>query len=239
MDLSLPRVALLLALTACSTPQGPPLHEAAAEINLSLYEGLDRLSPGDAFDLKFSFATEYDQTLTVLRDGQCSFLEVGTLQVAGLLPAELQNQLQEAYAEVLTGRDPSLAVIVRDQALDQIYVMGEVRSPGAHTLPRSGEMSFLQALALAGGFDKSTSWLSNVLLVRYDPAQKTQRSWVIDARPQFWSEAESLLLQEHDVVFVPNTRIDQAIININQWVWGLLPVGGGNATRIIAPSAGR
>ena len=226
---------LALTLAACSTPQGPPLHEAAGEINLSLYEGLDRLSPGDAFDLKFSYDTEYDQTLKVLGDGQCSFVGLGTRQVAGLLPSELEAQLQEAYAAVLPGRDPSVAVVVREQALDQVYVMGEVRSPGAHALPRSGEMSFLQALSLAGGFDKSSSWLSNVLLVRYDPATRTQRSWVVDARPQHWGEADALILQEYDVIFVPNTRIDQAIINVNNWVWGILPIGGNNAARLFAP----
>lgn len=226
-------IPLALLLGACSTPQGPPLHEAAAEINLTLYEGLDRLSPGDSFDVKFSYVQEYDQTLKVMVDGQCSFLEVGTLQVAGLLPSELEERLEEAYSAVLTGRDPSLAVVVREQAVDKVYVLGEVLSPGAHALPQNGEMSFVQALAQAGGFDKVTSWLSNVLLVRYDPGTRTQRTWVVDARPEHWHEAETLVLQEYDVIFVPNTRIDQTIININNWVWGLLPIGGNQASSAI------
>jgi len=41
------------------------------------------------------------------------------------------------------------------------------------------------------------------------------------------------VLQEYDVIFVPNTRIDQTIININNWVWGLLPIGGNQATSAI------
>ena len=230
-------IPLALLLGACSTPQGPPLHEAAAEINLTLYEGLDRLSPGDSFDVKFSYVEEYNQSLKVMEDGQCSFLEVGTLQVAGLLPSELEERLEEAYAAVLTGRDPSLAVVVVEQVADRVYVLGEVASPGGHALPRTGEMSFLQALALAGGFDKTTSWLGNVLLVRYDPATRTQRSWVLDARPEHWGQAETVVLQEYDVIFLPNTRIDQTIININNWVWGLLPIGGNQATRYVTPGA--
>lgn len=217
-------LALCLAtLAACSTPQGPPLHELAEQINGTLYQGLDRLSPGDEFDVKFRFAIEYDQSLVVQGDGQCSFLGLGFEQVAGLLPSELQEQLQERYSAMLEGQDASLSVIVTSQAVDRVYVMGEVRSPGARDLPVDRELTFLQALALGGGPDKATSWMSNVLLVRMNPETQRQDSWIIDARQQHWGQAETIILQEYDVIYVPNTRIDQIGIALNQWVWGLLP----------------
>jgi hypothetical protein len=47
---------------------------------------------------------------------------------------------------------------------------------------------------------------------------------MIDARTKWWGDPETIQLQEHDVLYVPNTRIDQAGINLDNWVRRMIPV---------------
>ena len=79
------------------------------------------------------------------------------------------------------------------------------------------------AIGKAGSFSTNTAWLSNTLLVRWDPATQTQRHWVIDARPEHWVGREPLLLQSFDVIYIPNTKIDRVGIWVDNFIRRLLP----------------
>jgi protein involved in polysaccharide export with SLBB domain len=211
------------SIVGCSTPQGPPLYVAAQEINATLYEGLDRLAPGDTLEVKFSYASEFNQSITVQSDGRCSFVGLGPLLAGGLLPEELQDKLQELYGVMLEGRDSTLSVILTLQAPRTVFVMGEVEDPGQITLAAGVELTLLQALAMAGGPEKRTSWLGNALLVRFDPVSKIQSSWVIDIREEHWGRGRTVMLQAYDVLYVPNTRIDDAGLFLDSWIRRMIP----------------
>ncbi|MEO2147154.1 MAG: polysaccharide biosynthesis/export family protein [bacterium] len=213
----------LHVLVGCSTPQGPAMHVIAQEINATLYEGLDRLSPGDSLEIKFSYASEFNQSIKVQSDGRCSFVGLGPLLVGGLLPEELQDKLQELYGAMLEGRDSTLSVIVVQQAAQRVFVMGEVAQPGEVILPVAADLTLLQALAIAGGPNNRTSWLGNTLLVRFDPVSKVQSSWVLDIREEHWGRGDTVLLQAHDVLYVPNTRVDDAGLFLDSWIRRMIP----------------
>ncbi len=215
----------LSALTACSGPQGKALHRLAPEINSYRYSGMDRISPGDVLTLRFqSNPEQWDQELTVQADGNVAFKALDPIKVAGMLPSDLEEQLRSAYSLVIEGGFPELTVGIAAQAPKRIYVMGEVGEPGPLELGPDGHMTFAQAIASAGGFANNTSWLGNTKLIRWDPDTNEQLSWTIDARPKWWGTSETVHLQEYDVIYVPNRRIDRVAINLDNWIRRMIPV---------------
>ena len=139
-----------------------------------------------------------------------------------MLPGQLDEQLTDAYSSVLSGT-ADLTVVVATQAPRQAYVVGEVGAPGPIQLDPDQDLTMLQAMTLAGGPVLATSWLGNMHFVRWDPETQTQRLWVLDARTRWWGSTDAIVLQPDDVIFIPNTRIDRAGIQLDMWVRRMIP----------------
>lgn len=110
--------------------------------------------------------TVYDQAdlsgkFTVDPDGTLTFPLLGRLKAAGLtlrgLEEDLQGRLSDGYL-----RNPQVSVSMETYRSQQIFVMGEVRAPGAYQL--TGEMSIIEALARAGSTTSQAA--DEVMIVR-------------------------------------------------------------------------
>lgn len=110
--------------------------------------------------------TVYDQAdlsgkFTVDPDGTLTFPLLGRLKAAGLtlrgLEEDLQKRLSDGYL-----RNPQVSVSMETYRSQQIFVMGEVRAPGAYQL--TGEMSIIEALARAGSTTSQAA--DEVMIVR-------------------------------------------------------------------------
>lgn len=77
---------------------------------------------------------------------------IGNLQAAGMTPDDLGANIALRVQERM-GLGGEVQAIVTITAFAPIYVMGDVRSPGAY--PHAPLMSVLQALSLAGGINRS------------------------------------------------------------------------------------
>jgi polysaccharide export outer membrane protein len=73
---------------------------------------------------------------------------VGDVPAAGRTSVELRDAINASLKEYIA--NPVVTVIVTEAAPQVVYVTGEVNKPGALTL--TGQMTILQALAMAGGF---------------------------------------------------------------------------------------
>lgn len=216
--------AAALGSTACSSPGGPPLHEIAPEINATFVEGAFVLTPGDVMTVTFPRATEWSQEdVVVLADGTASFAGIEALPVAGLKISQLTERLRERYARIPSVSDASVTVQVTTPAVRTVSVLGEVDQPGAIVIGPEGRLTFVEAISRAGSFDKNSAWLSNTLLIRWVPEDQAQRFWKIDARPEHWSGRTPIQLQQHDIIYVPNTVIDRFDIGVDNFFRRLLP----------------
>jgi protein involved in polysaccharide export with SLBB domain len=101
--------------------------------------------------------------------------------------------------------------------------MGEVGSPGVFEIGPTGRMSFLEALAHAGGPTTNTSNLGKTLLVRWVHGEQRHHVWKIDARREHWDSEEAVLMAPGDLVFVTNTPIDRAGIWLDMWIRRMIP----------------
>jgi polysaccharide export outer membrane protein len=106
------------------------------------------LGPGDVIGIRvFNQESSSIDRTTVREDGRISLPLLYDVDVAGMQPAELARRLEVKLKPYVV--TPIVTVIVHERRPLRIYVVGEVRTPGAHGVdPDAG---VLQALAAAGG----------------------------------------------------------------------------------------
>lgn len=120
-----------------------------------------RLAPGDTVEVSIGGMPEQRNRLQIQIDGTIALPGVGTVDVAGLTPAELQTRMETLLqSRVLRqrapdGREQALVVKPRDVMTSvveyrPIYVTGDVLTPGQQVYRAS--MTVRQAVAVAGGF---------------------------------------------------------------------------------------
>ncbi|MFN0059165.1 MAG: polysaccharide biosynthesis/export family protein [Planctomycetota bacterium] len=209
----------LLCGSGCST-KGRPLPDIADEINstFSAISAISRVAPGDTLEVRFDDPTKNYST-TVREDGRASFSLLDDLQVAGLDLTALDAFVTEAYR---LKEQPRELTVVRLARLRTVAIFGEVRSPGK--IPVEDGLYLLECIAAAGSFIKETANLGNVILLRWLPSEQRQLAWSIDARERYWLEAPPIRLQPDDIVYIPNTAIDEIDIWVDQYIRRLIPL---------------
>jgi polysaccharide export outer membrane protein len=219
-------ILLALVLGGCAS-RGKPMPDIVAEINATLDPTPARFLPGDILEVRFANDPSYNQTIRVDMNGNVGLLMVGTVNVAGKRPDQVRETLDAAYKSKLAAPDLSvnlvqLAPTSEFPANRNIHVLGEVRLPGSY--PFVGQQVTIPgAIARAGGYLKATANLMNVLLVRWMPDKGDWKAWRIDANTDNWENSKQVLLQANDLIFVPNTPIDDVNIWIDQYIRLMIP----------------
>jgi polysaccharide export outer membrane protein len=107
-----------------------------------------RIGHGDKLRIEVYKDPQLSQSLQVRPDGKITLPLVGDVEASRLTPLELRDAITERLKEYIT--NPVVTVIVVEAGAATAYVVGEVNQPGAVTL-QGGQLTVLQALALAGG----------------------------------------------------------------------------------------
>jgi polysaccharide biosynthesis/export protein len=204
---------LLGILPGCSlTSAGKPMGQLAPEINATLTQSELILAPGDVLSVVFPRLNGWDQAaITIQADGKASFLSLGIVHTSGLTIPMLSDKLRTEYGKFLA--QPDLTVRVIQPAPRTVVLMGEVIEGGSFALP-AGRLSLLEAFGLAQGAIRDTAKLNHTMLVRWIPEENRVQSWKIDASVDEWGAEESILLQAHDVIFVPA----KPVVHVNDWI---------------------
>jgi polysaccharide export outer membrane protein len=151
--------------------------------------------------------TPRTMTLRVSQDGLMVLPLIGSVDVRGKTPGELERELSKAYAKFV--RNPQIGVLVTEFR-QRVTVMGAVQKPGVIEL--TGPKTLVDALALAGGVSERAG--NQVHIYRQD-ANGGRQSIVIDlmmlantggigAGPN-GSASVNMPLQPGDVVNVPQS----------------------------------
>jgi polysaccharide export outer membrane protein len=177
------------------------------------------LKPGDEIDVRFRYWPEFDDVQVIRPDGKISLQLVQGVEAAGQTPESLQAELVELYKDKI--RDPDIVVIVRGLVNHKIYVGGEVLNPGLFEM--RGQMTALEAVMLAGGFDTISAHMKNVVIVRHIDGQRY--AGAVDLKAALKDpESASFLLQQNDIVYVPRTVINQANQFVDQYLNQMVPI---------------
>jgi polysaccharide export outer membrane protein len=107
-----------------------------------------RIVPGDKLRIDVYKDAQLSQALQVRPDGKITLPLIGDVIAEGRTSTELRDSLVTSLKEYNT--NPVVTVIVVETVPPMFYVMGEVNAPGS--LPLKGQITVVQALAMAGGF---------------------------------------------------------------------------------------
>jgi polysaccharide biosynthesis/export protein len=111
--------------------------------------------------------------------------------------------------EIMNGRRPdeNIAILPNDvitvPKAPLVYVLGEVNKPGGFVLDGRDSLSSLQAVALAGGLNK-TAHASKSRLLRFEPGKTDRTETVTNLKSILEGQAPDINLHADDILFVPN-----------------------------------
>jgi polysaccharide export outer membrane protein len=97
-------------------------------------------------------------------------------------------------------RDPQVTVLVKEYNSKKIFVFGEVQKPGTFTFQDG--MSIIQAVTLAGGFNRTASQNATSVTRRVKGQETKLKVRVQDIA---LGKAPNFTLEPGDIVFVPES----------------------------------
>lgn len=161
--------------------------------------------------------TSYDQEdlsgkFPVDADGTFTYPLIGRVKAGGLtlrqLEAEMKRMLMDGFF-----KNPQITVAVEQYKSQRVFIVGEVKQPGAYAL--SGNMSLIEAIALAGSALPTAS--GEALIVRADtnghaegptmPNGDKSEVETIDLKSlQSGALSQNVALRDGDTIFVPRAE---------------------------------
>jgi protein involved in polysaccharide export with SLBB domain len=179
-----------------------------------------RVQVNDVLDFLFFKNTELNQIRTVGPDGEVSLQLIGPVRVGGRTTSEIAEELTTRYAKDLV--EPQVTVAIKEFSGLKVYVGGEVNTPGIQVY--RGGLSALQAILAAGGFKKSAS-LKSVVLIRKGDGGRPSGTVVDLSRVLKKAEFDrDLALAPSDILFVPRSGIANVNLFVEQFFQNNLPI---------------
>lgn len=160
------------------------------------------IGPGDVLEIVVWRNSELTREAIVRPDGAITLNLMGEVQAAGLTPLELKAVLTKRLKTFK--RQAEISVIVKEVNSYNIYILGEVKNPGAYPLKR--KTTLIQAIALAGGFDEYASE-NKIMVIRErdgeDGKEEKIRVRFKDIINVKKVNDKNLILRPGDTIFVP------------------------------------
>ena len=155
-----------------------------------------RIGKEDVLDVSVWRDPDLSRTLPVRPDGFITLPMVGEVQAEGRTTVELEQDIARRLQKYI--QSPRVTVMVREVNSARVYVTGEVQKPGA--FPLRGQVTVLQALAMAGGLTEFAD-RDGMMVIRANngPHISVRYSDLIDRRAQ----GADFPLQPGDTVVVP------------------------------------
>jgi polysaccharide export outer membrane protein len=163
------------------------------------------LQPSDVLEIHYRYTPEFDQAVTVQPDGFVTLQIVGDLKLRGMTLEQVKATLTEKAG--LRLRNPEIALTLKDFEKPYFVVGGEVGTPGRFDM--RGNVTAVQAIAMAGGFKNSAKHSQVLLFRRIGPTMaKTEILNLKEAMTASASEP-NIDLRPGDMLIVPQNRISK------------------------------
>lgn len=147
---------------------------------------------------------------TVEADGSFSFPLIGRIKAGGLTLRQFEQELNKRLADGYF-KNPQVSVAVETYRSQRIFIVGEVRNPGAYQL--TGDMTLIEAIARAGS---TTNAASLEAIVVRAPAGKQSDGPILPGQQgnaethrvnlrdlQSGALAKNIALRDGDTIYVP------------------------------------
>lgn len=165
---------------------------------------LYRLRKSDALEIHFTFAPEYDQSLTIQPDGFITLKAAGNIFAEGLTVPEFTSAVTTAYSFM---HDPEISVVLKDFERPFFLAGGQVGHPGKYELRSATTVT--EAIAIAGGFTDESKHSQVVLFRKVRDGLVESHVLNVKAMLSAHKLEEDFELRTGDMLFVPQNRISK------------------------------
>lgn len=162
-----------------------------------------RLVAGDVINIVVLNDQSLSGEQVIGPDGFIRLPLVGAIKAAGLTLDELTEKLQQALSRFI--RKPRVTVTLKQFPVSfrRVYVLGEVKNPGAYQIPPGVTPTIFDAVALAGGFTDNAD-LTQIRVFRRDG-----QSAIFNLR-EF--QTNNAVINPGDLVWVPPAFVKVSIV---------------------------
>jgi len=160
-------------------------------------EGDHKIAPLDIINIDVVGEKDLSkENLRVSSSGTITFPFLGSVEVKGKTPAEVEHLLKEKLGEDYLV-NPQVIVTVKEYRSRTVSVIGQVNKPGNIALPAEQRMGILEAIAQAGDLAKS----ANKNRIEVSRNGKTQK-FTLDDLKKDTNPEKKFWLEPGDVVYV-------------------------------------
>jgi len=185
------------------------------------------IGPADVLQVTVKNHPELDAAVTVDSWGYIKMPYVGEIKVTGLLREELENRLEDIYAEFVI--NPRVTVAITEYNSRIIYIMGQVVNPGKY--PMHDKMVTLRDAVIMAGMPTDRAALWRAFIIRVDDKGRRQYIHINLQRILYRGQLENnITLRPGDIVFLPMTWLDGIATMIGRIVGPIVGVGRSLAT---------
>jgi polysaccharide export outer membrane protein len=168
-----------------------------------------RIQPGDLLAVTVLEDETLNRQTLVLPDGRISVPLAGAVEAAGQTVEAVERTIADRLASNFAVRPNvfvSVVAVTEEEETFPIYVLGRVGEPGAREVEAG--TTLLQAISLAGGFDRFAA-TKRIQLRRMDPQSGQEQLYVFNYNAvERGAGIEAMItLREGDVVLVPERRL--------------------------------
>jgi len=159
-------------------------------------EGDHKIAPLDVIMIDVVGEKDLSKELRVSTSGTITFPFLGSIEVKGKTPAEVESLLKEKLEKDYLV-DPQVIITVKEYRSRTVSVIGQVNKPGVIALPAEQKLSILEAIAQAGDLAKS----ANKNRIEVSRKGKTQKFTLDDLKKDNNPE-KKFWLEPGDVIYV-------------------------------------
>ena len=208
-------VAAATALTACADTRGGsiPYNVALGTPDAPKIAALEsdyRIEPADKLSIKVLKSDELTGDYQVDLSGHISMPLIGEVAAANLTTQQLDEKLTELLSQKYF-EHPDVSVGIKESALRSVTVDGAVNAAGA--FPVAGQMSLIQAIALAKGTTEDAN-ARRVAIFRTIGGQRQAAAFDLTAIRH--GEAPDPAVYPGDIIVVDGSSVKMAFKRIVQ-----------------------
>ncbi len=187
---------LVLMLMSCGTAN--TVDYTTVEFDRAALVDAAALGTGDIIEIRVHKHADLSGIYEVPPSGDIDFPYIGTLVVVGKTSSMLQTTIRTQLANGFYV-NPTVTVNVKERHSKKVFVLGQVKKPGAFVFEEN--MTIVQAIALAGGFTSVAS-RNSTKVRRVENGNETQMSIPVE---QIITEknTKNFQLIPGDIVYVP------------------------------------
>ena len=160
-----------------------------------------KLQPLDVISITVHQQPDLNTKTRITADGYISFPLIGKIMAAGQTVQQLEGKIKELLEKDYLVKAEVL-VFIEEYRARQVSVTGEVNTAGKFNMPIERDITFLEAIAMAGGFTQDAD-INRTKVIREEGNEKKIINIKVKDITDKDEKDKNIVLQPDDIIVIP------------------------------------